>query len=206
MKKPKQKWQKKRIEDITSVMTHLHTVAKKSANQIHRKDAQATCDFYVRNGFIPHHMKMRAIELIKLSFTIDPLEAKKGERRWCKHYLYAISNGEYLKIGYSINPASRIKTLKTSSPTELKIVWQTLCGYNDLHARKQEKKLHRALSAHRIDGEWFKFDCLYTCRQWRIKAIDGYYDDYMNNMEITNPEKFSDLVNAQLDREALVNL
>jgi len=54
-----------------------------------------------------------------------------------------------IKIGYSKNPAARLKSLQVSTADTL-VLLGTLPGDQTLEAR-----LHNQLKAHRISGEWF---------------------------------------------------
>lgn len=77
-----------------------------------------------------------------------------------KHYLYAISNGQEVKLGMSSDVNKRLKALQTSSPSELVVLWKYYIANTPADAIKIEKKLHRACEDYRIRGEWFKMDCI----------------------------------------------
>ena len=77
-----------------------------------------------------------------------------------KHYLYAISNGQEIKLGMSSDVNKRLKALQTSSPAELVVLWSYYIANTPADAIKIEKKLHRACKAFHIRGEWFSMDCL----------------------------------------------
>ena len=65
--------------------------------------------------------------------------------------VYFIQAGEFVKIGFSVNPESRIDELKTGCPFELKLLTTVPGG------KKMEKELHQIFAAHRQHGEWFTF-------------------------------------------------
>ena len=66
--------------------------------------------------------------------------------------IYFISDGEYVKIGYtSGNPKERLASLQTSNARQLKII-QTIPG--DIY---KEQTLHQRFHHLRACGEWFKF-------------------------------------------------
>ena len=66
-----------------------------------------------------------------------------------KIYIMIDKNTGYYKIGRSINPNFREKTLQSEKPTiELLYTFDALC--------KDEKKLHNMFISQRIRGEWFK--------------------------------------------------
>jgi hypothetical protein len=55
-----------------------------------------------------------------------------------------------VKIGYSIDPLSRLATIQTGFPVELKLLG-VLRG-----SRNAEQRLHQKFSEHRLNGEWFR--------------------------------------------------
>lgn len=66
-----------------------------------------------------------------------------------------LRTGALVKIGYSTNPAARLRTLQTSNAEPLRI-FATTFGDRDLEAR-----YHRRWSARRRAGEWFILgDCI----------------------------------------------
>ena len=86
-------------------------------------------------------------------------KAIKTNRRRQKHYVYAISDGAFLKIGLAVDPIKRMSDLQVASPSVLKLEAKIECPrYSD--AAKLEKQLHRACRKHRIRGEWFQMDAL----------------------------------------------
>lgn len=78
----------------------------------------------------------------------------KQERASVSSYIYAISDGNNIKIGKSNNPHKRIDSLQTSNSNPLYIV-ATLNCTSQTQAFRLEKKLHRVFSKHRLKGEWF---------------------------------------------------
>ena len=83
-----------------------------------------------------------------------------------KHYLYAISNGEQVKLGMSSNVNGRLKALQTSSPSELVLLWKYYIANTSAEAIKIEKMLHRACKEFHIRGEWFKMECIDTVNKF----------------------------------------
>ena len=67
-------------------------------------------------------------------------------------YVYAIGEvgGKEVKIGRSVNPGQRLRSLQTSSP-----VRYTLWGFCPEKSPLTEKELHQRLKDFRIGGEWF---------------------------------------------------
>jgi hypothetical protein len=54
-----------------------------------------------------------------------------------------------VKIGYSENPAKRLKQIQSINPSKLKILFTVEGG------RSLEKQYHEVLGEHRVRGEWF---------------------------------------------------
>ena len=67
-------------------------------------------------------------------------------------YIYAITNGTQIKIGYSGNVKRRLKQLNTGSADKLYI----LCTF--IGGRELEQEIHIKFGYNRINGEWFKVD------------------------------------------------
>ena len=100
--------------------------------------------------------------------TRDQFEARQGhqiylhEGKWGEHmFLYIIKqiNEEdgfcsSYKIGISKNPESRLKSLQTSNPYELELVfvWQTFKSHE---ANFLERECHNQFDTYRKRGEWF---------------------------------------------------
>lgn len=203
-KKNKQWWKKKKNKPL---IVELQEVVKATEDINHKRDAQSFCDYFVRNGFLTSYMKVRGRELCEITFgkRSNRNTWKRTQKKWGKHYLYAISDGEYLKVGFSVDPKKRLKSLKTGSPREIKIVWQTICAYNSVDALKEEKKLHRRLSNFAVRGEWFKGDALHVCKSWRIYKLDHALNRYLSYLEWNDEDRFNEIAEAKLDEELLAS-
>lgn len=72
--------------------------------------------------------------------------------RKCNTWLYAIQADEDgpVKIGKTVNPADRIKTLQTGNPTELRglAAWRAM--------ECEEEQLHCEFAYAHVRGEWFE--------------------------------------------------
>lgn len=66
--------------------------------------------------------------------------------------VYFVEGGGRIKIGFSVKPGDRIKTLSTGSPHHLKLVGTMPGSY------RLEKAIHQQLAEYRVQGEWFT-DC-----------------------------------------------
>ena len=67
-------------------------------------------------------------------------------------YVYWLSDGEHVKIGFSSYPAQRIRELQTGNGRPLSLVAL------EAAAPAREGELHRFFSEKRRAGEWFLFD------------------------------------------------
>jgi hypothetical protein len=65
-------------------------------------------------------------------------------------WVYFIRAGEFVKIGYSIEPAKRLGHLATASPLPLELWAKTRGNPVD------ERALHRRFARDRAHGEWFR--------------------------------------------------
>lgn len=66
--------------------------------------------------------------------------------------IYFIRCGKFIKIGFSKNPATRLKELQTANPNKLVLV-ATMPGN-----LQTELSLHEIYKNKRVRGEWFKYE------------------------------------------------
>ena len=123
---------------------------------------------YMRKGYFLKNERIDA-EILVSKYQKEA-KARVIEK---SHYLYAIGDDENLKIGMSVNPSQRLKSLQTSSPRPLSIKWQKYCAEDSKEAFRQEKKLQRRLKRYHISGEWYSIKCLDIVLGWRIKNRDS---------------------------------
>ena len=69
-------------------------------------------------------------------------------------YLIAADAMGHVKIGVSVSPAARLKSLATSHSTELRLVWIS----RQANAYAVERELHRRFQHLRVAREWFRDD------------------------------------------------
>lgn len=67
-------------------------------------------------------------------------------------WVYFLRAGDFVKIGYTTDLASRLKRLQTGSPHELRLL-VLLPG-----TKYDEATFHRRFGSLRAHGEWFKLD------------------------------------------------
>lgn len=126
------------------------------------------------NKTTSHDDKQKAVSLIKWFqinnfFTAAQKQlanqltyVKKKPAVVKKHYLYAISNGDQIKLGMSADVNKRLKAMQTASPAELVLLWKYYIANTPADAIKIEKMLHRACKKFHIRGEWFERACIDT--------------------------------------------
>jgi hypothetical protein len=109
------------------------------------------------------------------AFALALAYKAKGERtrrRIAKnvpHYLYAISDGSAVKLGFSRRPKERLRSMQTGQSAHLKLLWELLAGDSPAKAMRAERQLHRFCRAHRKRGEWFSLDCMDMVRLFEVK-------------------------------------
>lgn len=71
-------------------------------------------------------------------------------------YLYAIKDLHtgLIKLGYSMDPRSRVRELQTGSSSPLHLLYYESCEPS--RAALLERQLHRDLNHLRVRGEWFR--------------------------------------------------
>ncbi len=77
-------------------------------------------------------------------------------RDLCIVYLYIIcdSSESVVKIGYSRDPDSRLRSLQTGHPLPLRVYHSVLVSED--RVRLLERQLHAEMNHYRTRGEWFR--------------------------------------------------
>lgn len=75
-------------------------------------------------------------------------------------YLYFIECQEYIKIGLSVDPAERLKTLRksgngTNAPRGIDL-WEAQLMRAEPGTLEDEQAMHKKFAHLRVEGEWFK--------------------------------------------------
>lgn len=109
----------------------------------------------------------------------DHKKKKTLKLKDCKYHIYAISDGSALKIGFSSDITKRCKTMQTSHPKKLKVVWKYYVGRDRKEAAKVESAVHRYCKKERIRGEWFTMDARKKLENFTIKRTTS------NDQEMT---------------------
>lgn len=108
----------------------------------------------------------------RLCNTQEILSVQKKQLKK-KYNLYALSDGESIKIGISTHIGKRMKAIQTGHPKRLNCVWRFYTGTNKKHGYDMERKLHRVCKSHKLVGEWFDIKALelvndFTCERSNI--------------------------------------
>lgn len=85
-------------------------------------------------------------------------------------FIYAISDGEFVKLGKANNPLIRLANLQTGNPRKLKILFTIRCD----NPFTVEAALHRFYKNCHISGEWFKITNITTLYNNVKYAISAY--------------------------------
>lgn len=85
-------------------------------------------------------------------------------------YVYLITDGDFLKVGISKDPVTRLKGLQTANARKLSLV-QTSKRMSREDAAQWEAQLHEKYKDSRVQGEWFSESILRS-----IKNVDIFQD------------------------------
>jgi len=165
------KFNKYKPNKLQVLMDNLHKIVRKGIDE-DKSQAQMICNYYVKKGYLSSDLKKTAKELIDRNWSRIMPRPRKG-----KHYLYAITDGVYVKLGMSQDYENRIKVMQTSTPHKLKLEWCCYVSEDSREAYRQENKLHRAMGQYHVRGEWFTLDCLEHVKQWKVRNRDVAQED-----------------------------
>lgn len=134
----------------------------------HNEKARSLIRWYMDNQFWTNPQK----DLVRM---ITGKNSKKSVKKATpkvakKQYLYAISDGQNVKVGFTSDTKARLAALQTGHPRELTKKWQSFVGYGVGHARDQERALHRYIRAYAVRGEWFEIGCLRAIESFKVKV------------------------------------
>lgn len=82
------------------------------------------------------------------------------------YYIYAMSAGSHVKIGYSSDIQSRLKSMQTAQPVPVKVIWTLCVGTSESEASKVERNLHKICKEYKVLGEWFNSECMIKVREF----------------------------------------
>lgn len=96
-------------------------------------------------------------------------KAARKANKEVKYWLYAITDGQDIKLGFSSNVNKRLKNLQTSQAGDLVVLWKYYTGKGRGCALAAEKCLHRYCKEFKIRGEWFSLDCMELVQDFKPK-------------------------------------
>jgi CHAD domain-containing protein len=164
MPKGKKKGRKLHLSDAEKVLAGLHEIVRSGSEKA--SPASSLISWFMANKYWTDKQQHYARAMISW-------HAESKKKKWApkarKYYLYAISDGVAVKLGFSYRPVLRMKEMQTSHQTQLSILWKYYVGTTSSLAAKQEKKLHRFCKQYRIRGEWFHPDCMIHVEQFAVK-------------------------------------
>lgn len=86
------------------------------------------------------------------------------------YFIKALESG-HIKIGYTSNLKSRIKSMQTASPFQLELV----ASYESFGIQEEEALAHEYFKYHRVRGEWFEitYNNIFKFIEEREREING---------------------------------
>jgi hypothetical protein len=156
-KKPRYKKQNGSNE---ALLVGLHKLVEKPGSD--RELAQSLLTWYLKNKFWTEK------QLVLVKGLISRNKNKKVLKP-VKYHLYAIGDGESVKLGISTNIGNRLNSMQTGHPKRLKVLWKFFVGREKAPSYAAERKLHRFCKKYKLRGEWFKGDCMDIVNQFSLK-------------------------------------
>lgn len=147
-----------------SVLREIDRIVNSSSDENDRRTAERLRRKYVLDGRWGAMSKREAAALTS---------KYKKPTQYRPHYLYAVTDGDRIKVGFSSDVGARLKDLQTGCPGALRVVWTCYCAESRGEARTQERKLHRAISRFRSRGEWHDKACMAVVSSWEVRNRDA---------------------------------
>ena len=105
-----------------------------------------------------------------------------------KHYVYIIREKGFTnlnlvcKIGLSVNPEQRIKSLQGANSRELQVYEKFHVGNSRSEAAKVERKIQKMVGENSLRGEWFKFNP----NDFRMNALPQI-EKFVDSLNVEQP-------------------
>lgn len=152
---------KVKLSENEQFLVSLHAVVKSGSELA--SAASSLIGWYMANKFWTEKQLCYVRSII-----VRHAGMKAAKRKPRRYWLYAISDGAAVKLGYSSSVGKRLLAMQTGVAQRLAILWKFYVGTVEHHARLCERKLHRACKKHHMRGEWFSNDCMdivtsFTC-------------------------------------------
>ena len=166
MSKSKFKPSKQMIKSLGNkevLIGKLHESLK--SGKLDEKSSKTTVSLlsqHSKKGFLTRKQWLLVSGIIKRS------KKEKVELAGKSQYLYAITDGDSIKLGMTANIKQRLKDLQTANSKELFIMWKLYIGKCSLMAQRAEKKLHKRCDKYHIKGEWFNPLCFKLVESFKV--------------------------------------
>ena len=94
-------------------------------------------------------------------------------------FVYAVTDGEYIKIGKTLNPNDRLSSLQTGNARTLRLLY-LIPVKDESVALAVERRMHTMYRDYRLEGEWFdinkrmnhrSFQTLFPADSYRVGVI-----------------------------------
>ena len=169
------------------LLIDLEKIAKKPGSD--REKAQSLVSWYLKVGFWTDKQKLFAQSLIHKSTTKKPEKPRK-------YHLYAIGDGESVKLGVSTNVGKRLDSMQTGHPKRLNVLWKLFVGREKSPAYTAEKKLHKLCKSYRLRGEWFKAGCMAVVEKFTLKERKAAaYEQHSHDIKLLTDGRHQSAIN-----------
>jgi len=91
----------------------------------------------------------------RLSSDVKKLTKEIKYYHYDRLYIYAITDGEFVKVGFTNNIKNRIKSIESHNPRKIELIWYKRTSNERGLAVSEEFEFHLLLSAYHVRGEWF---------------------------------------------------
>jgi len=160
---------KVKLSELESLIVKLQKIKLNSKiKDKHRAFASSLLSDYMKYKSLTVNQKCAAFNLIKYA---KPVRVRKPIVKKESYYLYAMTAGGKVKIGYTSNVKSRRIQIQTSNPDNVIVEWSMKCATTKRGAKIQERKLHRLCGDFRVGGEWFEYESLDLVKNFKVKNI-----------------------------------
>lgn len=110
------------------------------------------CRQFITKDYLTQNQKNAVYKLAKPIRTRS--KKIRAARHAMAHWVYAISDGLHVKVGYAIDPQKRMRDMQTSNAKKLTLEAKTKCPTRS-SAKRLERQIHRAGKRYHVRGEWF---------------------------------------------------
>ena len=94
--------------------------------------------------------KVTADKTYKICESVRP----EGSNALLPAVVYYVTDGTFVKVGYTTNLAKRLATLQTGNARKLEVL-KVIPFSTALEAYQCEQRIHKSLSRYNVRGEWF---------------------------------------------------